>query len=249
MKTCKKCNLEKTIDEFGRNKAKKDGLDIYCKECNALKSRKSKKDKEKIKQYNKEYRLKNSDNLKKSANKYYLDNIDKIKNRTREYSKTEKSKDYKKKYRELNKSYYSEYNSAYRELKKEEMREYFRQYRRSKRNSDTLYKLKDSIRHRITESMKSKGYSKNNSTVHILGCSINYLREYLESKFELWMSWENYGKFNGELNYGWDIDHIIPLSSANNEDELIKLNHFTNLQPLCSYVNRYIKMDNIYENS
>lgn len=59
------------------------------------------------------------------------------------------------------------------------------------------------------------------------------------------MSWENYGKYNGELNYGWDIDHIIPLSSANDESELIKLNHYSNLQPLCSYINRYIKSDKI----
>ena len=38
------------------------------------------------------------------------------------------------------------------------------------------------------------------------------------------MSWENQGK--------WHIDHIIPLSSATNKDELYKLCHFTNLQPM-----------------
>jgi hypothetical protein len=57
------------------------------------------------------------------------------------------------------------------------------------------------------------------------------------------MSWDNYGKYNGELNYGWDIDHIIPQSSALNEEDVIKLNHYTNLQPLCSKVNRHIKRD------
>lgn len=58
------------------------------------------------------------------------------------------------------------------------------------------------------------------------------------------MTWENYGKYNGELEYGWDIDHIIPLSSAKNEDDLLRLNHYTNLQPLCSKVNRDIKRKN-----
>jgi hypothetical protein len=58
------------------------------------------------------------------------------------------------------------------------------------------------------------------------------------------MNWDNYGKYNGELDYGWDIDHIIPLSSATTEEELLKLNHFNNLQPLCSYTNRVIKRDN-----
>jgi len=57
------------------------------------------------------------------------------------------------------------------------------------------------------------------------------------------MNWNNRGLYNGELNYGWDIDHIIPLSSAENEEDLYKLSHYTNLQPLCSYTNRYIKRD------
>jgi hypothetical protein len=61
-------------------------------------------------------------------------------------------------------------------------------------------------------------------------------------KFEIWMSWNNYGLYNGELNYGWDIDHIVPLDSEETEEDIIKLNHYTNLQPLCSYTNRHIKM-------
>ena len=59
------------------------------------------------------------------------------------------------------------------------------------------------------------------------------------------MSWNNRGRYNGEFNYGWDIDHIIPISSAKNEDDIIKLNHYTNLQPLCSKFNRDIKKDKI----
>jgi len=81
--------------------------------------------------------------------------------------------------------------------------------------------------------------------LEILGCDIDNFKSYLESKFEDWMTWENRGLYNGEFNYGWDIDHIIPVSSAKTEEELLLLNHYTNLQPLCSKINRDIKKSNI----
>lgn len=59
------------------------------------------------------------------------------------------------------------------------------------------------------------------------------------------MSWDNYGLYNGEEGYGWDIDHIIPLSTAISEEDVKRLNYYTNLQPLCSYINRVIKRDKL----
>ena len=59
------------------------------------------------------------------------------------------------------------------------------------------------------------------------------------------MNWGNKGLYNGKLNYGWDIDHRIPLSLAKTEEDVIRLNHYTNLQPLCSKINRDIKRNSI----
>jgi len=64
------------------------------------------------------------------------------------------------------------------------------------------------------------------------------------------MTWDNYVKYNGEFRYGCDIDHIIPISSVKissvkNKKEIININHYTNLQPLCSKINREIKKDKL----
>ena len=97
------------------------------------------------------------------------------------------------------------------------------------------------MRTSISQSFKKNGFTKKSRTHEILGCTFEDFKTHLESKFESWMSWDNYGKYNGELNYGWDIDHIIPLITAVIEEDVVKLNHYTNLQPLCSKTNRDIK--------
>lgn len=104
-----------------------------------------------------------------------------------------------------------------------------------------MYKLKCNVRSYLCNILKNK----KNRTCDILGCSFEEFKSYLESKFEVWMTWDNYGLYNGTPNYGWDIDHIIPVSSGITEDEILKLNHYSNLQPLCSYINRVVKKHNL----
>ena len=160
--------------------------------------------------------------MSKKANEYRKNNPEKI-----------------KKWFEDNKEYRKEYKKKYNSKNKEKRNE----FRKNKRKNNTIYKIKENIRCRISLSIKNKGFTKKSKTFEILGCEYNVLKEYLQSKFDSWMNWENYGLYNGELNYGWDIDHIIPLSYAKNEEDIIKLNHYTNLQPLCSKINRDIKKD------
>jgi hypothetical protein len=80
------------------------------------------------------------------------------------------------------------------------------------------------LRQRLCAAIRHK--SKKGSAVRDLGCTIEELKQHLESQFGPGMSWENYGK--------WHIDHIIPLSSfdLSKRDELLKACHYTNLQPL-----------------
>lgn len=100
----------------------------------------------------------------------------------------------------------------------------------------------------ILISIKRGGYTKKTKTYEILNCSFEDFKIFIESKFEDWMNWYNYGNPKDgilELNKSWDLDHIIPISYAKTEEEIILLNNYTNFQPLCSYINRYIKKDKI----
>lgn len=75
-------------------------------------------------------------------------------------------------------------------------------------------------------------YIKSKATEDILGCSMNFFRKYIESSFQEGMSWDNYGKINETQSKVWHIDHKIPLSSAKGKEDIIRLCHYTNLQPL-----------------
>ena len=165
----------------------------------------------------------------------------------------EKNKIYKlqnpeiiKKWRE-NSNIKKEYNRKYFLDNKERLNKYKNNWFNEKMKSDIGFKLKKKIKTTIKDAFRGKYYKRNKKIIDILGCSIDDFKSYLESKFESWMSWENHGLYNGELNYGWDIDHIIPISTAKTEEDIIKLSHFLNFQPLCSKINRDIKRSKYYD--
>lgn len=91
--------------------------------------------------------------------------------------------------------------------------------------TDIIYRIKSIIRARLRIFIKSKNMTKNNSTFNIVGCTPEFLKEHIEKQFKEGMSWELTGKYI-------HIDHIIPLASAKTEEEIYKLCHYTNLQPL-----------------
>lgn len=102
----------------------------------------------------------------------------------------------------------------------------FNEYMKNKKLENDLFRISCNLRSTVAERIKRKGYNKKSKTYKILGCSFEYLMSYLENMFLEGMSWDNWGK--------WHIDHIVPLCSANTEEELITLCNYKNLQPLWS---------------
>jgi len=202
------------------------------------------KNKERLLKYQSEYRKNNPDKKKEGRKRYYEENKEESLSKMKKYyeENKEKIKQYKKEWAEKNKERLKEKRNQNRERIKK-----VSNVRHKKRlNDDPIYALTLSIRKNILKAFRKRGFEKDNSTTQILGCTFEEFKKHLESYFEPWMNWNNRGKYNGEPNYGWDVDHVIPTSSAKTLEEVIKLNHHTNLKPLCSYINRDVKKNNIH---
>lgn len=201
-KKCSKCGIIKEVCEFHKHPTSKSGVRGVCKIC-----RLSEKEKNKL------YRKKNNEKIKIKNNLWLKNNPDYM-------------KEYHKKYNLENREKINQKLKKWRYKNSEELLPKLRKIKKEKYNNEPLFKLKQLVRSRIRQIFKIKKIYKNNRTFEIVGCSPEFLKEYIENKFTDGMTWDNYGY------YGWHIDHIIPLSSAATDEELMKLCHFTNLQPL-----------------
>jgi hypothetical protein len=173
---------------------------------------------------------------KEYAKQWYLKNIKWKKEYDREYRK----KYYNKVRRDRYKNDY-EYRKKIREARNEygkrpEQKIKRNLYLKNKLKTDHNYKLIHTIRVRIKDVLR--GHSKSDSTINMLGCTIEELWKHLESKFKPGMTKENHGK--------WHVDHIIPCAifDLSKPEEQIKCFHYTNLQPLWAIDN--IRKGKIY---
>ena len=96
--------------------------------------------------------------------------------------------------------------------------------RKAQYDNDPLCAISSRVRSRLAKALVAGGFPKKSNTPAIIGCSFEELKAHLESQFVDGMTWENRSE--------WHVDHETPLASATTEEELLKLCHYTNLQPL-----------------
>ena len=171
-------------------------------------------------QYNKDYHDQNRIQIRQRKQVYRLKNKDKvcaqgckyrIKNRV---IRLLKQKEYRKQHPEKIASYY-QYNKV-RILKNQQA------YNNKRYQTNEQHAMVQRLRSRMYRAIKHKSAS----TQELIGCSWEFLMDYLEALFQPGMTWQNRNL--------WHIDHIKPLASFNLTDpEQQRLAcHYTNLQPL-----------------
>jgi hypothetical protein len=129
------------------------------------------------------------------------------------------------------------HNKSYYNSKPDSIKKYNIQKDRIRYHNDDIFKLKTQIRIQLSNSFKNWITNSNSNRISkielILKCNKKEFLKYIESKFEPWMNWNNYPE--------WELDHIIPLSHAKTEEEIYKLSHYSNIQPLYKDLNKLKK--------
>jgi hypothetical protein len=95
---------------------------------------------------------------------------------------------------------------------------------------DMVFRLKRLTRRRQGNALKRFPSIRPISVSLLIGCSWYKYKEYIESKMESGMTWENHGHGEGK----WEIDHIRPCISFdfNDDESQFICFHYANTQPL-----------------
>lgn len=224
MKTCTVCKITNECTQFSKNKRSADGYYHQCKSCTKIYKDKIKdktaiqnkqwnfNNKEKISSYNKEYRKNNPDKIQPY----------KYENHLKWYSKNRLVKlEYSKNYSAIpeNKEKHKQYNK----INKEKINNQYNHKYKTK----PQYKLGLLLRNRIKSVIKKQNINKSNTTLNLLGCSLEEFKLHTQSQFFPEMNWENHGRI-------WEIDHIKPCASFDLTDveQQKQCFHYINLRPL-----------------
>ena len=251
-KKCKGCvkSERKQYVKENKEKIKTQGKRYYWENLELSKERNKnnyQKNKEKNVEYARKYREENPEKIIELNKNNYQKNKEKRAVKCKEYRENNREKISKQRieYYQINKESINEkQRERYQENKEaEKKRNRERQpqenkRRKERRKTDVLFVLKERLRSRTVMAFKKQGYKKATKTHEMLGVDWLIVKKHIERQFTEGMNWENRNL--------WHIDHVIPLSSATTEDELINLCHYTNLKPLWAYDNLK-KSDTIIE--
>ncbi len=179
--------------------------------CRAYKRAKHAADPEPKREAARKRRTEKAGAVKEAGRRYYQENAEKIKARTRSWAAA-------------NRAAKNAYNKKWNSENKESALAHQRAYEKKRLKSDPVYALRCRMQTAIRNSLIKGGYTKRSRTQEYLGCTYEQLKQHLERQFLKGMTWENRSL--------WHIDHIVPLASAETEDDMVALQKFTNLRPL-----------------
>jgi hypothetical protein len=168
-------------------------------------------------QIKKKYAENNKEAIKERRKEYYDNNKEKIKLEIKLYRERNKDLIAKKAHDSYvkNKDKSVKYHKEYRAKNQDKIKKNRKIYEQ-KRKNDLNLRIRRRVRNAVYCALHRNGFEKDGSILSKLPYSINDLRLHLESLFESWMNWDNWGVYDPEVwddndqsTWTWQIDHIV----------------------------------------
>lgn len=223
MKTCSRCKIEKPKKEYYKSKKSSDRLHTWCKEC--------------MRKRNAERRANDPEYKKrlKEAYERYAGSEKAIeKSRRNHQNNADKERQHGKDYYHANKEKRLDNHSKWINKNREYVRAHNNSYMKNRMATDILFALATRIRKAVRNALCKTGLPKKSRTFEMLGYSRVELNEYLSRWID--KPCEICGLVEVSLQTS-HIDHIIPISMATTEEEIIFLNQLKNLRLICAKCN------------
>lgn len=165
----------------------------------------------------KKYRSENKNKIAQADKRSKFKNKDKIAARTRKHYKENKARilNEKSQYYLLNREAILEKKKIYSITNRDKINK-----QQFKRRKNIYVRLRHNISCSVRVAIKRNNISKKGiSFFEKVNFTLNDLKCHLESLFEPWMNWDNWGVYNKDIwddnninTWKWQIDHIIPQS-------------------------------------
>ena len=224
-KKCNKCEelFLKTNEYFSYVNRKKGYFSPYCKVCDRARCRKFHKDNYGV---NEEWTKKRVESSKKSV----------LKN-------PELYTEIKRRWYEKNRELVRQRNKA--RCSTEEFREKRNKRHKERYATEPAYRMRRNVGGAVYDRLSGRRENRNKTVWKALPYTPQELKEHIESQFEPWMTWDNYGNGHGQ----WNIDHIYPQSKLPYDSlehpNFQKCWALENLRPLCAIKNTQ-KKDKVF---
>jgi hypothetical protein len=218
-KICTKCKQDKELSEFNKCSRVKDGHKAECRDCQ--------------KKGKKVY----DDNHPNHNHDYYTENTEKILKQNKEWAinHREQSNQIKNNYVIRHPKERLEQSNRYYHNNTDRVKIYVNNNREEINKKRRIY-MQTHPQARMAHNLRSRlgavlsGRSKGGRLYSLVGCDMDYFKNYIEKFWTEGMFWSNYGKDHGR----WSLDHTIPLESFDltNEEEQKEAFHYTNMRPM-----------------
>ncbi len=233
MRECRVCNIEKQLTEFPKLYKSSGGHKRKCKSCT------NKEAKERVNKRKSDFEKglfiqsnsKECSKCKINKPKGHFDNdFSKTSGLSAYCTSCKNENSVNNRNKNLDKK--RAYDRALYQKNKKQIRAVKDARAKERRKTDPLFRLKKRLHSRIGEYYRKGGHRKKNTTQEIIGCTYEQFKIWLGEKEE----------------QDWQLDHVIPISFAQTEEEILLLNHYSNFQWLPEIENKSknnLRIDNI----